>query len=773
MKSTSSILLCILLSLSVIAVSSCSDSEVLQLSSEEDVSISISIPLLETSSRSYDGVETEFQVNDLTLCFFSALDFDEAHSQCLWRYILPLESSFNGTVKLSFALPMDVKTALFGGGESSCMVYAVANTVKTICDESQSAILKEDHPTVARLKSIISKSSFKDGGNDHFLMDALTELSYSSSKITGNVALERLASRFILSVHIPDSAVGFDSEGLRGWMISGVDQCSLDLNPANTDFYSQDIVDMQGVAVLPSGVSGEYVFETPLYSYPGKYVGEKPSYILLRASWFLDSSDNSVATYYSVPLAAVADGIGRNRSYEMRVGLSAPGSLERENPIELSAEFYYDLPWNKKTVDIVNVYHYLKGEPGQFDAKHEGYLYSVYDEKELTIPLYSSHPLEIYRVDVEWDDLFATCLSDTKKSVSITDFDDSLIVSAEDYNPEVGHIMGVTVDIESESLIFRREMIALDFVGTDRAKLQSIASKPQLSPYRFILHLRQIDNPTYAIKIVIDQFPALYAGVEFDSAPSVFVNGMETYSNTLQSGKGYVAERALKEGSGLYLGTLIPSAEGTVYTFCVSKTPSFCQNIAIGDPRSLSVDNLETEESAESGNWSIDAVDSETGKKRYLTHYYPTLRSESYSRLVAPRFAVSSTCRNTGALSYEQAQRRCASYHEGVRAAGRWRLPTQGEVEIIAALSAYELLPKIFDESTPYWTASGAVEISYASGGDVMSASVGGEASVICVYDDWFWGSRYGENGIFSWGDYERNGGRSSFTTISTNAEIK
>ncbi|MDE5918738.1 MAG: hypothetical protein K2H05_04420, partial [Duncaniella sp.] len=268
---------------------------------------------------------------------------------------------------------MDVKTALFGGGESSCMVYAVANTVKTICDESQSAILKEDHPTVARLKSIISKSSFKDGGNDHFLMDALTELSYSSSKITGNVALERLASRFVLSVHIPDSAVGFDSEGLRGWMISGVDQCSLDLNPANTDFYSQDIVDMQGVAILPSGVSGEYVFETPLYSYPGKYVGEKPSCILLRASWFLDSSDKSVATYYSVPLAAVADGIGRNRSYEMRVGLSAPGSLDRENPIELSAELYYDLPWNKTTVDIVNVYHYLKGEPGQFDAKHEGY----------------------------------------------------------------------------------------------------------------------------------------------------------------------------------------------------------------------------------------------------------------------------------------------------------------------------------------------------------------------------------------------------------------
>ncbi|MDE5918739.1 MAG: hypothetical protein K2H05_04425, partial [Duncaniella sp.] len=65
-----SILLCILLSLSVIAVSSCSDSEVLQLSSEEDVSISISIPLLETSSRSYDGVETEFQVDDLTLYFF-------------------------------------------------------------------------------------------------------------------------------------------------------------------------------------------------------------------------------------------------------------------------------------------------------------------------------------------------------------------------------------------------------------------------------------------------------------------------------------------------------------------------------------------------------------------------------------------------------------------------------------------------------------------------------------------------------------------------------
>ena len=94
MKSTSSILLCILLSLSVIAVSSCSDSEVLQLSSEEDVSINISIPLLETSSRSYDGVETEFQVDDLTLYFFSALDFDELIRSvfgvifCLWKVVL-------------------------------------------------------------------------------------------------------------------------------------------------------------------------------------------------------------------------------------------------------------------------------------------------------------------------------------------------------------------------------------------------------------------------------------------------------------------------------------------------------------------------------------------------------------------------------------------------------------------------------------------------------------------------------------------------------------
>lgn len=98
---------------------------------------------------------------------------------------------------------------------------------------------------------------------------------------------------------------------------------------------------------------------------------------------------------------------------------------------------------------------------------------------------------------------------------------------------------------------------------------------------------------------------------------------------------------------------------------------------------------------------------------RTLSYYYPTIEDDSHKMMVAPKFRIcSSYAGTTWILNRELARRRAAAYQEMGYAAGRWRLPTFGEVAFIMDLAAQYKIPRLFGAAKAtwyYWCAQGLV----------------------------------------------------------------
>lgn len=150
----------------------------------------------------------------------------------------------------------------------------------------------------------------------------------------------------------------------------------------------------------------------------------------------------------------------------------------------------------------------------------------------------------------------------------------------------------------------------------------------------------------------------------------------------------------------------------------------------------------------------------------FLEHYYPTDETKSgdagsKENFIAPVLRIASSFGKIQTLAKFEARRRCASYQEAGRPAGRWRLPTKAEVEYIATLAQDRIIPTLFgvtstnqDAAAFYWTATGVVMIDFFFnvseisdiGDDATNVSAtqasnwkNGTISVRCVYDDWYW----------------------------------
>ena len=182
----------------------------------------------------------------------------------------------------------------------------------------------------------------------------------------------------------------------------------------------------------------------------------------------------------------------------------------------------------------------------------------------------------------------------------------------------------------------------------------------------------------------------------------------------------------------------------------------------IGDPRSSSVYNL-------GDNWST------TAQGRRLSYYHPSSDSEEAKSIIAPKFRIASSHGKLFALyqyedyliTYENAQRRCASYQEDGYPAGRWRVPTKAEIEFMIMLSNQELIPSLFSETNKgrwdlagYFSADGGAifpwndkTIGYKTKDEIGKGSVPQKNGVRCVYDEWYWGSDRVNVNTFTWGD--------------------
>ena len=196
------------------------------------------------------------------------------------------------------------------------------------------------------------------------------------------------------------------------------------------------------------------------------------------------------------------------------------------------------------------------------------------------------------------------------------------------------------------------------------------------------------------------------------------------------------------DDDGNYLGGANSVTSGSnnnpyQYTIYISSFDIEGSDYAIGDPRSESVDNL-------------SALRKRDYYNENLTYYYPA-RQEDADNVVAPAFKIASSWGVTYDISFESAQKRCASYQENGYPAGRWRVPTEAEIAYVVSLSHDEKIPELFDGT--YFASSGNY---YNSSRNDFTGS-GGAQAVRCVYDVWYWGDDKIENpNRFTWGDEPR-----------------
>lgn len=336
--------------------------------------------------------------------------------------------------------------------------------------------------------------------------------------------------------------------------------------------------------------------------------------------------------------------------------------------------------------------------------------------------------------------------------------------------------------------------------------------------------------------IEVIQYPPMYVSISSNTGgdQNRVRTGALTYGNRLcgyvringTTSKSSTTDRTESYYGGVYgmatnwwsnLGNILSNVDSStnpnMYIIHVTVLNEDDAPMHIGDPRMLHVkNNLTTDNYRDSGNarvyepmvspkddseinspasWSnsFNAWNNgvEVTPTRKLTYYYPTDETplEENSQMVSPVFRIASSYGNlppTRALAgvslwdnrieRHEARMRCASYQEFGYPAGRWRLPTLGEMSYVAQLSYIGIIPQLFDTSESYWTSQGLYKITVNAAGKavatedtnrdgLLNASVTGH--VRCVYDDWYWvkadGSEdnFTDRGTFRWGDRRRN----------------
>lgn len=189
--------------------------------------------------------------------------------------------------------------------------------------------------------------------------------------------------------------------------------------------------------------------------------------------------------------------------------------------------------------------------------------------------------------------------------------------------------------------------------------------------------------------------------------------------------------------------------------------------------------NYETLTTVADGFRVADAIYPNSNRRK-LQYYYPTLEDEAHKMMISPKFRICSSYAGTSwVLNRELARRRAAAYQEMGFPAGRWRLPTYGEVKFIMELAAQYKIPRLFGKPEGdwwYWCANGLVTVPGKSSGEgpslpdnatgyIAPRVSGGRDSQRArfVYDEWYWGEADLEpNGTvsaqkpiypFTWGD--------------------
>ena len=602
---------------------------------------------------------------------------------------------------------------------NSYYIYVIANGRAYYADVNDASAVGM---TIAELQAERIQTTWKDGYKSNgeieesLLMDG--EASVTVSRETpGKVSLKRAMAKVALfptvtTEPIVENGVEYTPivNAMSVTMVYGVQATNL---TGDYEVVAEDYVTRMHRAYTQDGK--EHV---PFYSYPNPLntADRKDSYLILCVPWNMktDAGTEPVNYYYRVPITGSEDTpalLERNKYYKVNVNVSVLGSMNPREAVTLNADFIiYD--WFDMDISAdMNNYKYLVLEE---------YTSVMNNTNELRMPYVSSSALTMGKTQIT-KVTYPNYNSDTQGSHTSTVTLDT---------PEEIQSEGFSLTWNDDELIFTHPVTTEDYV-----------------PDTITVEVWNDEGLDATWKII--QYPAIYIVGDYNKngANNRFVYGESSGSvyDDDNNNLGGVNNPSTSSSSNSNLNQ---------YTIYITSFDIEGSEYAIGDPRSSSVNNL---------SFLSKKTDSK-GKK--LTHYYPTRQTE-VDNVIAPAFKIASSWGVTYDISYTEAQRRCASYQENGYPAGRWRVPTEAEIEYIVSLSNRGVIPALFNGQ--YFASSGRYyDNGYHEdgwGGSYIDPSAigfhdsnGNDYAVRCVYDVWYWGNekmseKGGSDTQFVWGD--------------------
>lgn len=755
------------------------------------ITLNVDIPFAGTRAGSDEL--NEFTVKSLHLFFYAAEGHDDDTSAAI--YDVTIDGEFVYSRHITLALPDNAlkEGGLFGPASDRCYVYAVANV-----DESRLT-----STTVSGLKATVVDSDFdKTRVQDSFAMDGFAELSLNRADriVSGTVTLQRAAAKLTLAVDLPDTieveqkivspldgseqivrtTYHSRADRMHVWIANGVAQSRLNTPalPADEDaLYSNEIYATENVgsAFTPddSQPKYKYVQSVPFYSYPNRWDSFSPRgncFLTLEIPWWYTDEQGKVqniVTYYRLSVQPERYYIERNTHYDMRVTIGRLGGVTVQQPVDMLFDWNYNMQWNVHTLptDIKEI-RYLLLNNNDFSTAMDAYCFEMANSTSLSIPYNTSHPVEIESVHLVWHDF----KNDRDRDITLAKTGSYTYSDCSAYRPAT-HFAGIEIDAVKGTLNIRRDLLHISW--STRATL---TANDAINAYTFTIKLRHTDapanEPSARATVVVTQTPAIYITSQLTGYGTRFINKLNTsYSNNNR--KGYVTTSdswpSTAQRRRYWLGSYHDDnnvQNKNTYVLTISKFATN-DNYIIADPRTRDIDNLnETGVSASAvAAWSMQ------DNSRQMQYYYPADDNAAKVRFIAPQIRVASQWGVTYQISRRAAQRRCASYQENGRPAGRWRLPTAAEIEYICRLSNKQYIPYLFGtegSTANYWCASGGVDVNNSTTNPSVTIVETGtddneRRAVRCVYDEWYWkADTLTTKNRFTWGDRRRttNGNR-------------
>lgn len=725
---------------------------------------------------------------------------------------------------------------IFGtlGVGAHCGVFVVANFSGTYQGTAGSRTLTQIKNSLIQAPAweTLPQASFVMTGEEQLTLGSPA----ASTPVYSEVKLSRVAAKVTFDVTVSENIEGNwypVTTGMSVYMVYAMRKATLGAEPVEmpvsasatygtgeTVVYSQYVdkilYDTGTTRLRPrgNGTSNLAVYSTthdgrdnPFYSYPCSWEtgSAMEPYMKLIIPWKYGTTTRKY--YYKIPFHG--NSLERNHWYHISIDVQVLGT-EQADPPEVSVH-YAIADWQGE-IDTSTAEDITSVTSVPATVITARYLniptteYVLFNEERLVIPVQSSHDMEIVGFTVDADAYQASHYTDAHYvgdspriyNPFTATINNSIIAVRANYSAttatSVSHEFPTGDSADSEGWMVK--IAGRDSIVFSHPLNRNLSSNAyDVAPYTIRFRVRhQGDATGYFTDITIEQRPPIIIRPYANSGGTSrygygFVNGAQNNGRNNGNSDGSYTSSSTQSSWLYYLGASPDNMSNSATTntnmyvieTSVLPTTGSLSSYVLGDPRTRTIDNLQPQGQ---DPWSQSKA-SVTGTNRRLSYYYPA-GDEAYDNFIAPKMRIASSFGATQPVTFENAQRRCASYQEDGYPAGRWRLPTVAEIFYISQLNTDGKIFKLLgsenirnnnnqlDPTTDYWCNSTFVTVANGTNAqwrsnynkDMPAPEVGTSFSssdtkyIRCVYDDWYWeGTKYSTvtKDTFTWGDQDRS----------------